>query len=349
MIVYLLKKKKGRIYKSEACLAALAEEQGLDVSALDHDELGAPRLLTRSGQAKLFISISDTKNYWACSVSGSFSVGLDIEEARSVRASVAKKLHPLERQYLGGLEPESSEWTAELLSIWTRKESYLKFCGEGLRLALDRFSVIDNDLSYAETARADEHPLGYLQGFSYAGLTGALCTAAPVQDIDIVSFSYDGAMPRPALEKATDLLAEKDYLAAALSKKLQSLGYDRNDAESAVAELTERGYLDDSRVAASYVRRSAQGSKGIARIRSELIQKGASKETVDMAVSEYQEENAINEEERARSAVSGMRCENEKDLARIGRKLASLGYAPHLIYDILSELREELKEDQTSE
>jgi len=336
--VYLLRKNKGRIYKSEQCFAALAEEQGLGALALEHDASGAPQVLMPAGMPGMSVSISDTKNYWACALSDA-PLGIDIEEERNVKPNIARMLHKKEQEYISALEPGSSEWKGEFLAIWTRKESYMKYCGTGMRIGFDSFSVISEDLSYADTAAAKDHPLGYLMGFEAFGLTGAVCSSSPVGDVDVLTFEYEGTMPKPALEKATDLLADADYISAALSKKLQALGYSRDESDAAVEELRERRYLDDARVCASYVRRAAAAGKGTARIRTELLQKGALKADIDKALAEYTEEDGTGEAERARAAVSGMRCENEKDAARIGRKLASLGYPPHIIYDILGELR----------
>ena len=340
MTVYVLKKKKGRVYSSAACVNALAQEFGFALPPLEHDAAGAPFFARESSEKTLFISISDTKNYWACALSEDSALGLDIEEARKPGAAAVRALHPLEQQYLGGLGQGSSEWNEEFLQIWTRKESYMKFCGEGLRIGLASFSVLDGSLAYAASAEAKDHPEGFICGFSSGGLTGALCAASPVEDVELQFFSFEGNMPKPALEKATDLLADSDYLSAALSKKLQAQGYSKEESEAAVTELQQRRYLDDARVCASYVRRAAEAGKGSARIRTELLQKGASKADVDAALAEFKEEDESSEDVRARAAVSSMRCESEKDLARIGRKLASLGYAPHIIYDILAELRQ---------
>ena len=95
---------------------------GFPDASLTHDGDGAPRLSCGMG-----ISVSDTKNYWCCALTEG-AVGLDIEENRNVKAVMVKRLHPLEQQYLSGLEPEGREWTEEFLTIWTRKESYMKFC-----------------------------------------------------------------------------------------------------------------------------------------------------------------------------------------------------------------------------
>lgn len=339
MTVYLLKKKKGRVYRSEQCLAALAEDLFPELPKLVHDASGAPVLPCCGGADKRFISISDTKNYWACVLSGDGPVGLDIEDARSVKASVAAKFHRNEQSCLGGLEEGSSEWTNEFLSIWTRKESYMKYCGEGLRLGLSSFSVIKDDMSFADRICAKDRPEGFIAGISSPPLFIALCTASPEDGIDVQLFSYDGEMPKPALEKASELLASKDHMVSELSGKLQRLGYSKPESDAAAEELRARGYMNDEDSAARYARRAADGGKGNARIRTELLRRGADAAAVEQALRQLAENGGESEAVRAARAVSGMRCGNEKELARIGRRLFSLGYQPKTIYDILGELK----------
>ena len=53
--ILLVKKTRGRVYKSEDIVRSLTGRQLL------HDDLGAPHLADGTD----FISITDTKNYWA--------------------------------------------------------------------------------------------------------------------------------------------------------------------------------------------------------------------------------------------------------------------------------------------
>ncbi|MBR3718926.1 MAG: 4'-phosphopantetheinyl transferase superfamily protein, partial [Firmicutes bacterium] len=143
MKLYLIQKKKGRLYTSEACAKAAA------VITLEHDPSGRPVAIDGP-----FVSVSDTKHWWGPLTADS-PCGLDLEEtSRSLTAASVKKLHALEQQYLEGLQPLSSEWREEFLSIWVRKESYMKFCGEGLRMGLSKFSVLDAALDYAGCVQA---------------------------------------------------------------------------------------------------------------------------------------------------------------------------------------------------
>lgn len=68
-------------------------------------------------------------------------VGVDIERVREVNLRVARAFHPREQAYLAAI-PATARREA-FFDLWTRKESYLKARGMGLRCRLDSFSVVD--------------------------------------------------------------------------------------------------------------------------------------------------------------------------------------------------------------
>ncbi|MBR5730447.1 MAG: 4'-phosphopantetheinyl transferase superfamily protein, partial [Firmicutes bacterium] len=131
--ILLVKKTRGRVYKSEDIVRSLTGRQLL------HDDLGAPHLADGTD----FISITDTKNYWACCVSDG-PVGIDMEEkGRRARREIAKRFHKDEQEYLSVLTGTESEWTEEFFSIWTRKEAWSKLKGKGYAIGFSKFSVLD--------------------------------------------------------------------------------------------------------------------------------------------------------------------------------------------------------------
>ena len=88
MTIYLITKKKNRIYRSEDMVSFISGKH------LYHNEKGAPYL------DEGYVSITDTKNYWACAFS-EVCVGIDMEEkSRHVSPSSVRKLHQAERDYL---------------------------------------------------------------------------------------------------------------------------------------------------------------------------------------------------------------------------------------------------------
>ena len=334
MKLYLIKKKKGRKYTSEACAKAVA---GV---TLEHDASGRPVAIDGP-----FVSVSDTKNWWALLTADS-PCGLDLEEgSRTLSAVTAKKLHAAEQQYLAGLEPLSSEWRQEFLSIWVRKEAYMKYCGEGLRMGLSKFSVLDADLEYAKTVQAKNYPAAHMTSLEPGhGLYAAAALGSP-EDLESIEIcAYEGETEKEILDEAADLLAGRAYMSGDLQKKLRAKGYGAEETEDAVTRLQELGYLDDEAYAKSFASDAARKGKGKLRIARELAQKGADSATAKAAIeAAAEEEDLLSERERAMEAAQkmlrGSQDIDEKMLARIGRRLSSLGYEPSVIWDVLGKLK----------
>ena len=83
-------------------------------------------------------SVSHSGGIWACAVSGA-PVGFDVELVRYDRPlmAIAKRFfHPDEYDYL-----ETAADQSEFFTIWTAKESYVKFTGRGLYDGFDHFNT----------------------------------------------------------------------------------------------------------------------------------------------------------------------------------------------------------------
>lgn len=354
MTVYLVKKKKNRIYKSEDLVPLVLENEGLEGLSLVHGPSGEP-LLVRDGEEKLpcpiRISVSDTKNWWAAVVSDCSDIGLDIEEvSRNVKDGVTKKLHSLEKEYLDGLAAGSAEWTSEFFSIWTRKEAYSKFCGAGLAMGFKKFSVLNRVLEYEETVSCSGRPEGLLTSLALPyGLAGSLCTqpSEGTTDIYVQELVFDGKAPVPALSAAMDMLSVKSVSAAELSAKLQKKGYTEEEANAAAKELANRGYIDDKAYASRQAVLSARSGKAERLIRQELLRKGLSGEDINSAIESLKEESGESEYDRAYAQALKIlplpeedeEKPDEKKLAKLGRRLSALGYTPGIIYSILDKYR----------
>ena len=312
MKVYWLRKESGRIYSSEDIVSSV---MGAD---LKHRENGAPYI-----DGGPFISITDTKSFWACVLSG-YPVGIDMEEKKRVfKPSVANRLHSLEKQYLDGLSEGSSEWNDEALNIWTRKESYMKLSEEGLARGLKSFSVVDDALEYCSLEGAF---------FTEISLNAALicCCAGMETDVEIIKAEYGGRLKDTALEKAAELLSDRAYSSDELKKKLISKGYSTEDAEEAVNVLSGRGYLNDSEYAAGLIKRLKQQGKGSLRIKQELRQKGLNPEFDDSGDPERAAELA--------QKLWDSSSKDDKAKAKIMRRLSALGYTSGIIFRVIEKL-----------
>jgi len=160
------------------------------------------------------------------------------------------------------------------------------------------------------------------------------------------------AFARKAAKKTTlSEAALYDYAVRALGRQMRSEAElrrlmttraepgERGEAavRSVIARLKEHGYLNDQSFAETYARLRQENEKlGARRIRQDLRQKGIRSEVVEEAVAARYGET--NEETLARAHLERKRIkkpENEKEAARVVRRLVAAGFSTGTIYKIL--------------
>ena len=104
-----------------------------------------------------------------------------------------------------------------------------------------------------------------------------------------------------------------------------------------ITRLKEYGYLDDTAFAENYTQLRQQNEKfGARRVTQELNRKGIAKQTItDTIETKYAE---VSEESLAREHLERKRIrkpENEKETARVMRRLITAGFSVGVIYKIL--------------
>jgi regulatory protein len=107
--------------------------------------------------------------------------------------------------------------------------------------------------------------------------------------------------------------------------------------EAVVARLREYGYLDDAAFAETYARLRQENEKlGERRVRQDLQQKGVNRELIaETLEARY---GQTNEEALARQHLERKRIrkpENQKETARVMRRLVTAGFSTGVIYKIL--------------
>lgn len=323
---------------------------------LDHDEEHAPHLKGPECEG-LFISVSDTVNYWACCIEPC-RVGLDMEErSRVVKPQIARRLHKDEQQYLAALSEGSGEWTEEFLSIWTRKEAWSKYKCAGLSLDFSSFSVLDGTLEGVPVA-----------SFTYRNLVFGIAGDAKAT---VRRAEYDAPFKKNALDYAAGLLDARAYSSAELKKKLESRGYASEEVAEALEKLKDYGYVNDEAFAENMVRRGAGQGKSSRRVKAELKLKGIDAAAAEEATEELKEsdcERALAEArkilekagglpyadreddagstEEARERVRDAYAKRQKIYGKISRRLAALGYEASVIYSVLEEIGSRKTYDQ---
>ena len=112
-----------------------------DDISISENENGKPELST---DPAIHFNISHSGKYVGVAFSDS-DVGLDIEYKDDRGGKIASRMFTeAERLFIESADNED-EKKKNFLVIWTRKESFLKYIGEGIRRPLNSFNVISGD------------------------------------------------------------------------------------------------------------------------------------------------------------------------------------------------------------
>jgi regulatory protein len=148
-----------------------------------------------------------------------------------------------------------------------------------------------------------------------------------------------------------DEAALHEYALKALGRKMRSVAELRRLMQSKVepgetgaariavvlARLKEYGYLDDAGFAETYTRLRQENEKfGQRRVRQDLSQKGVSQQIISETIEARYAD--LSEETLARQHLERKRIrkpENEKETARVMRRLVAAGFSTGVIYKIL--------------
>jgi regulatory protein len=160
-------------------------------------------------------------------------------------------------------------------------------------------------------------------------------------------FARKSAKPRPFLNEA----GLHDYAVKALGRRMRTEAElrrliktrvepgERGEAVIAtvLTRLCEYGYLNDAAFAETYTRLRQENEKlGQRRVRQDLQQKGVGAELIAETIDARYA--LTNEEDLARDHLARKRIrkpENEKETARVMRRLVAAGFSPGVIYKIL--------------
>lgn len=145
------------------------------------------------------------------------------------------------------------------------------------------------------------------------------------------------------LDRALRLLSVRGRATSELSRALLR-ARDRpsaDDVDWAVRRLTEQGYLDDARFADQFVRdRAATRGWGKGRLRQELRRRGVSPSHVEPALSQADEDAALDDSRSALDVARKWRRTHtardpDRDKQRLYGFLARRGFSPDVIRDAM--------------
>ena len=158
--------------------------------------------------------------------------------------------------------------------------------------------------------------------------------------------SYDKAFDAACRKLAARMRTEKE-----IRLHLKKLGFDDETTEAAVAELKNFRYIDDERYCREYFKYAKAKGKADARIVMELAEKGISRETARNVIEDVRDTEPEYRSDRQLAYETGLKLlhkqfeegkeVDQKFLARVGRRLAGLGYDSGTIYSVLGKLRQD--------
>ncbi len=120
---------------------------------------------------------------------------------------------------------------------------------------------------------------------------------------------------------ALDAISYSAKTTAELRRKLRDKGFDPAAVEDALAHLAGYGYLDDDAYARAFVRgRFAGRGHGPQRLRSDLLQRGVARETVDAALDELAATEDLEEAARRHGRQRWRALSRESDLRKRKQK-----------------------------
>lgn len=154
-------------------------------------------------------------------------------------------------------------------------------------------------------------------------------------------------MRRECLVRSGSLLQSRDYSRKRLGDKLREYGYPPQLVEETLDSLQEAHYLDDERLAQTYVLYH-MGDRSRRRIRMDLEKQGISPDLIDAVFEKVQAEmpeESEDAEAQQMRLILRKRCfdaetANWKELQKIKASLYRKGYSAELIERVLRECRE---------
>ena len=145
-----------------------------------------------------------------------------------------------------------------------------------------------------------------------------------------------------AVSAALRMLAAMDRTEAELRLRLLKKGFSEEEAEAAVSEMKELGYVDDCRYARSYVR-SRCGEKSRMQILYALKEKGIERDRIEEALDEEMPESEIpliekliakrapdpeETDRRERERIAASLCRKGFKIQDIRKAMDNLGFFP---------------------
>ena len=123
---------------------ALKERYEISDLELGKNAYGKPYLLKHCG---IYFNLSHSGDWVICGV-GDQDLGIDVEHIEEIEMSIAEDFFAgKEIEYLKTIPVENR--LGDFYTVWTLKESYTKYVGEGMSIPLDSFAIIPEKERFA--------------------------------------------------------------------------------------------------------------------------------------------------------------------------------------------------------
>ncbi len=144
------------------------------------------------------------------------------------------------------------------------------------------------------------------------------------------------------------MLARRGHTRRELALRLRRKGYPAAEAESTVAELAAKGWVDDRAAAEAVVLSGRARGKGAGRIRAELLARGVGRADTDAAlaaVDPAEESARLNDALRKREGTLPARLTGVARSKKLFDHLVRRGFAPDAVRRALREKGDSVDDD----
>lgn len=131
-------------------------------------------------------------------------------------------------------------------------------------------------------------------------------------------------------------LASRARTCQEMRKYLKEKGFESEEIQQVIAYLEALHYLDDADYCVQYFDYAFGKGKGVLRIKRELEEKGIGRETIEIALEDYEKgETELERAEKQAAKIAEGRIPDQKLMGKIGRRLTALGYSSDIVYQVI--------------
>lgn len=137
-------------------------------------------------------------------------------------------------------------------------------------------------------------------------------------------------------DTALKYLASRARTCGEMEKHLLTKGFEPEEIRQTIEHLKELRYLDDMDYCSRYLEYAFGKGRGELRVKRELEEKGVDRQTIQIALEEYEgEETELERAKQQAAKIAAGKPVDKKLLGRIGRRLGGMGYRSDVIYQVI--------------